>query len=327
MIYNLYHADSDGYFAGFCVYDAFRNSAEMGLVKGFKVQYNEPLPMDLDSLTREDAVFIVDFSYPRDVLIELSKRVGRLTVLDHHKSAREALSDIYKDLDKECISLIHFDMTKSGALLAWEYFNPNKEVPTACKYVNDRDLWKWEFGANTAAFEAYLRVNKITDDWSDWTLLTYQTSYAVNAVEEGKRYLKYEQAVVSNFLSGSKNTVRGSVQFGGHMYTFLLYEGMGILTSELGTYGYTNNDVDFTIEHRIRGDKMVFSLRSNRIDVGSLAVAIPGGGGHTAAAGFSMPLEEGLKAVFNLRTMATDLDHRTFNWTWMAEYKTNKEAQ
>lgn len=327
MIYNLYHADSDGYFAGYCVYDAFRNSAEMGLVRDFKVQYNEPLPMDLDTLTREDSVFIVDFSYPRDVLIELSKRVGRLTVLDHHKSAKEALADIYKDLDKECISLVHFDMTKSGALLAWEHFNPNKEVPAACRFVNDRDLWKWEFGDDTAAFEAYLRVNKITDNWDEWMLLTHQTGHAAKAVEEGKRYLKYERAVVSNFLSGSKNTVKGSIQFGGRKHTFLLYEGMSILTSELGTYGYTNYDVDFTIEHRIRGDKMVFSLRSNRIDVGSLAAAVPGGGGHAGAAGFSMPLEEGLKAVFNLRTVATDMKHHIFNWAWMTEYRANKESQ
>lgn len=38
----------------------------------------------------------------------------------------------------------HFDMDKSGAALAWEFFFPGKEAPRLIKFVEDQDLWRWE---------------------------------------------------------------------------------------------------------------------------------------------------------------------------------------
>jgi uncharacterized protein len=67
---------------------------------------------------------------------ELIQKVKyHLIVIDHHKSAMIELHDI---------SNTHFDMTKSGAMLSWEFFHPGKEPPKFIRYIQDRDLWKWE---------------------------------------------------------------------------------------------------------------------------------------------------------------------------------------
>ena len=71
--------------------------------------------------TLEDAekVYIVDFSYPKDVMVKLLQQDFDLIVLDHHKTAEANL----KDLALKPGSEIHFDMTRSGALMTWEYFD------------------------------------------------------------------------------------------------------------------------------------------------------------------------------------------------------------
>lgn len=300
-IYNLHHADSDGYFAGWCVFDAHRNEHTTGDLKSIAVQYNQALPFVLEELSRSDVVYIVDFSYPRDILIQISQRVGKLVVLDHHEKAMLALQGIESDLDPACQSLVVFDMNKSGALLAWEYFNPHHIAPHACLLVNDRDLWQWAYGDTTAAFEAYLNMNGVRNNWSVWDKLIDDDDFMKTALTKGMAALDYQRSVVKNFMASDRNLVNATAIVDGKQLKFLVYEGMGILTSELGTEGYTTRDVDFTIEHRIREDKMVFSLRSNKVDVGALALAFPGGGGHCAAAGFSVSLRAGLDLVHHLR--------------------------
>ena len=63
------------------------------------------------------------------------KDANDLLVIDHHKSAMVELHDISNAI---------FDMSKSGATLAWEFFHPGKEAPKFIQYITDRDLWKWE---------------------------------------------------------------------------------------------------------------------------------------------------------------------------------------
>lgn len=130
-IHILSHADSDGRFAAYC---AFTHCAERGLsdkLKMHEVQYGQPVPINIAELTKLDAVYILDFSYSREILESINEKVGVLVVLDHHKTAEAHLLGL---------PYAHFDMTKSGALLAWEYFFPDEEPPMPCLYVNDRDL-------------------------------------------------------------------------------------------------------------------------------------------------------------------------------------------
>lgn len=94
------------------------------------VAYGQPLPQIQDG----SEVAILDFSYPRAVLVALAARCASLIVLDHHETAQADLAGL---------PFARFDMNKSGAILAWEFFHPGKAAPLLLQYVQDRDLWRF----------------------------------------------------------------------------------------------------------------------------------------------------------------------------------------
>lgn len=90
------------------------------------------IPEDL----RGASVIVVDFGLPMSVLQEIARH-SKILVLDHHKSTQDAYADF--DLPKN-VEFV-FDMNKSGAGLAWGYFNPDKTPPWYIDYVQDHDLF------------------------------------------------------------------------------------------------------------------------------------------------------------------------------------------
>ena len=84
---------------------------------------------------KEKNVVILDFSFDNATTKKMIEDSNELLVIDHHKSAMVELHDI---------SNTRFDMTKSGAILSWEFFHPGKEPPKFIRYIQDRDLWNWE---------------------------------------------------------------------------------------------------------------------------------------------------------------------------------------
>jgi hypothetical protein len=94
-------------------------------------------------------VIMVDFSYKRPVLLEIAKQAKTVLILDHHKSAEADLVDLPENVT------IHFDMDRSGAMMAWEYFHPDTKPSFLIKHVQDRDLWRFSM-EQTRAFQANL---------------------------------------------------------------------------------------------------------------------------------------------------------------------------
>jgi oligoribonuclease NrnB/cAMP/cGMP phosphodiesterase (DHH superfamily) len=88
-------------------------------------------------------------------------------VLDHHKSAAEKLTGY------QCrCGVVHFDMNKSGARLAWEFFHPDKPVPGLIRYVEDRDIWKWEFPESPAFLAALEMEPRSIARWAEIAAFT-----------------------------------------------------------------------------------------------------------------------------------------------------------
>ena len=98
-------------------------------------------------------VYIVDFSYKRPILLVMADWANSITILDHHKTAQEDLKDLAEETRTRIEVL--FNMDKSGARLAWEYFHPGADVPELVKYVEDRDLWRFKY-IDTSAVNAFL---------------------------------------------------------------------------------------------------------------------------------------------------------------------------
>lgn len=100
-------------------------------------------------------VYILDFSYPRDVLIEMHSKAKSLVVIDHHQSAMDALHGL---------AFANFDMSRSGCALTWLYFAEKANsaiahdlnIPPILQYIEDRDIWKHAL-PDTKAISAYLQ--------------------------------------------------------------------------------------------------------------------------------------------------------------------------
>ncbi len=265
----LYHAScNDGFCAAWLFWRYIDKEAEF-----IPVQYGEPFPR---TTVHDRNVFILDFSYPRDDLLNLrAEGPKKLLVLDHHKTAEEEL----KGLDF-CV----FDKDLSGATLTWRYFfNHGGDVPAQppwlLRFIGDRDLWRFKLD-DTRAIHAGLQLYPY--EFKVWEKIHKRGKTLL--VVEGMTILKYTKQLIESACSFACE-----IELDGHKVLAVNATNKAI-TSDLGhklSHGYAFGVVWFATE-----DKIVFSLRSTEegIDVAELAKKF-GGGGHQHAAGFSMPFD------------------------------------
>jgi oligoribonuclease NrnB/cAMP/cGMP phosphodiesterase (DHH superfamily) len=129
----IYHANClDGITAAWVVRRNLR--ADLGDSVNLRLHpanYGDPAP----DVTGQDGVCVVDFSYPREDLLRMREQCGgALQVVDHHKTA---------EANCEGLDFCTFDMNQSGAGLAWRELC-GTEPPMLVRYVEDRDLWRFD---------------------------------------------------------------------------------------------------------------------------------------------------------------------------------------
>lgn len=311
-IHILYHADTDGRYAGYVASKRFgehKAQSQTCAVFYYEVQYGQPFPLDVMSLSKKDEIYILDFSYSRATLLEIGERVEHIVVLDHHKSAAKELKGIGEELS--CWSYIVFDMSKSGALLAHEYFYPDAPVPYGLKLINDRDLWTKKYVESTH-LESYIRAQtlpKLGHEWTGWGRIfdpdkVHQDDIS-DILKKGADYHFQEQKLLDKFA----NSKRHAIVRDHNGLKVCLYNCPGHLHSELAERFYTTLDVDYTLGWRVidNGQTVLFNLRSNNgTDVSEIAKGISArlgglsGGGHPAAAGATMSLFHGFGYIHAL---------------------------
>lgn len=277
--YVLYHA---GCFDGSgAAYAAWRALGDDG-THYIPVQYGQA-PPEMDSGSN---VYIVDFSYPRDVLTGLLDASKKLVVLDHHKTAKEALEGFPGAL---------FDMDKSGAVLAWEYFHKDTPVPNLLSLIQDRDLWKWEH-EDTRPLTSYLRL---IQDFRGYDRLVLDHNFMYEAVKGGQVKnqfddMEIEAALKKTIITGYPIGLDKPLARCGFINTT-------ILVSEIGSAICTKLPVEFSLSYFIeKSGDVVFSFRSvGDYDVSVLAKKL-GGGGHRSAAGARVESEAGMRLLAQL---------------------------
>jgi oligoribonuclease NrnB/cAMP/cGMP phosphodiesterase (DHH superfamily) len=224
-------------------------------------------------------VLMVDFSMKREALLELVAVAASVTILDHHVSAQRDLEPLIED---GTISGI-FDMSKSGAMLAWEYCHPAESTPYLVQYVQDRDLWNWVL-EDSKAVSAYIQLQSLT--FAAWDKLADELEDCTgfdNAVALGKALLRKQDSEIG---AGIKATKR-RMTIGG--YDVPVANLPHFLASEAGNILCRNEPFAATYFDSADGSRS-FSLRSDKddpraIDVSLIATAF-GGGGHKNASGF-----------------------------------------
>jgi oligoribonuclease NrnB/cAMP/cGMP phosphodiesterase (DHH superfamily) len=265
--YVLFHANCfDGTGAKYAAWKYFGDRAEY-----IAVNYHQPFPESI-VLTKQTSLFILDFSYSREFLDELDCKVGALKVLDHHKTAQAALAGA---------EYAEFDMNRSGAVMAWEYFHPGTPVPRILQHVQDGDLWKFKLPGTEAVRAALPLLEGKMELWD-----TVEDTLS-DFLAQGNAILASNKLKVDSIV---KNNVR-ILPF--HGYKAGVYNTT-TLVSEAGNATCLSKDlnVDFSLSYFIAKDGGVgFSLRSaNGFDVAKIA-EMHGGGGHAAAAGFHTDIQ------------------------------------
>lgn len=278
----IYHANcADGFTAAWAARTHLGDKAQY-----IPASYGDTPP----DVTGAD-VTIVDFSYKRPVLEEMAEAAQSILVLDHHESAERELFGLplaAPTIDQHelapRISAI-FDMNRSGAQLAWDFFRPGygPKRPALIDYVADRDLWRFDLPSSRAINEAIGNLTFDFDGWSDLSIDMQDFSYRASLARTGANLL----ARTFNDINQIIGLTARDMRIGGHVVKVancpkrLASDVAGEL-SHAGAFGACYYD----------GPKgRVFSLRQRSDGIAVNAIAeLYGGGGHPKAAGFTMPI-------------------------------------
>ena len=282
-VYVLTHHNClDGSGSKYAAWKYFKDKPEY-FVRYFSVQYNEPVPeaiFDPNNVNTE--VYILDFSYPREELERIRKVVQKIVVLDHHKTAMQELQGL---------EYAHFDMNKSGCVLAWEYFFPNHYVPQLLLHVQDRDLWKWKLPDTDAIltiFDARKNDMHAWDYYCDPGLDEESLAKNLRHLKElGQTVVEYRDSLVNRQVKNTK-----IIHYKGYRVGIL---NATTLISEIGhaVNGREDLNVDFSMSFfLLDGNSAVISFRSTPEgpDVSVLAKELGQGGGHRDAAGVKVSI-------------------------------------
>lgn len=297
----LYHENCwDGVTAAWCAWLKFKSTAVY-----IPVNYNRPLP-NLD-WTKVSQVYILDFSYPTDVLDELYALVnGNLLVLDHHKTAEAQLKGR---------SYAVFNKKLSGAGLSWLYFQEKytqhalKKVahraygngafwgrmPKFVYFAQDYDLWAFK-DKDTEAFRAtvdlYSRKIETLQKIHDARVNGTNPLNVNNMVKRGKPLIEQRDKMLKEAASTAfKMTYPGQEKAGYGVVianpSLSSYLG-NILATKSKAEGDGGYSVVFQVNSKsIDSGKVLLSIRGAKgVDVTPLALAY-GGGGHAGASGCS----------------------------------------
>lgn len=224
-------------------------------------------------------VMIVDFSYDLATTLDIISKAASLVILDHHKTAYERLSSLPE---------LHFDNSHSGAILAWNYFHPDKDPPRFLKYIEDRDLWKWEL--------PYSKEFSAAFDMVPWTFEDFELfeddSVVDEAINRGKYILAYSKSVIKKICEKAQSRKwRGKS---------VLIVNSSHWQSEIGNKLAQDCDIAIIWYYSHEDHKTRVSCRAfhEEVDVTDIAKAF-GGGGHKKAAGFELPEGTHIEAIFD----------------------------
>lgn len=287
----IYHGNcADGFTAAWAVWKAIGDGVEF--VPGVYGQ-------DPPDVSGAD-VIMVDFSYKRPALDEMAAKARSILILDHHKTAE---ADLYG-----LLSLPHgcsvaeewgrrkagdpsaspiagvFDMDRSGAQIAWDFFHPGEARPQLVDYVADRDLWRFALGKSREIAAWLFSLDYSFDQWSIADELLEKPDSFFRAAHAGAAIERKHHKDIAELV----RVTRREMVIGGHRIPVanLPY------TMASDAAGLMALDAPFAACYFDRADARVFSLRSRGdggLDVSEIAAAY-GGGGHKNAAGFQAPM-------------------------------------
>lgn len=296
----IYHHNcADGFTAAWAVHQAMEADFYPGV-------HGEQPP---DVAGRD--VILVDFSYPRAQLVGMALVARSVLVLDHHKSAEGDLQSGEVHLGSigeaglQAVRIVRldnlpgpraawdhhlatasvgdgivcalFDMERSGAGIAWDFFHPGKSRPALLDHVEDRDLWRFALHGTREIQAALFSYPYRFEVWDQLMLAPVFELYQQGLCIERKHHKDVAELV----QVAKRQMVIGHYSVPVASLPYTLASDAGHLMAKGQPFAACYYDKD--------GGR-VFSLRSTDqgVDVSEVA-KLYGGGGHARAAGFTVP--------------------------------------
>jgi len=266
----IYHGNcTDGFGAAYAAWKLLGDRAEYHAAK-----YGTPPP----NMSGKNVV-VLDFSYDNTTTKRLMKEAKSFFIIDHHKTAMIELHDV---------ACTRFDMNHSGAMLAWKFFHPGKDAPRLIKFIEDRDLWKWEIPYSkefSAAFDMvpfdFEEFSKFEDD-----------SAVDDAIKRGSYILAYSKTVISKIAKHASSRQMDGKE--------VLVVNSPHWMSEIGNALSPKCDYALIWYYDHASRQVKVSLRAHHEDADVSEVAKKyGGGGHRKAAGFALPVDISIESIFD----------------------------
>jgi len=292
----IYHKNcADGFAAAFAAWQVFRADGA------------DYLPMDYvkKTITLQEfralvpplvgrTVIILDFSFPKHIMQHIFTEANNSVWIDHHKVAFEMWIERYEPgmrytkSKRDNVKII-LDDNRSGAWLAWMYFNPSKGTvpPTLFSLIDDRDRWQWKLKGTREAHCALMSMRP-------WTFFKWSQISIPDLLDTGARIVAFEDAQIAGLMDNAQeihipmdDTIPGMFEE--------LRKGLACNTSihvsEIGHKLYAECET-FGCCWSVDGHGVVWmNLRSADagMDVSKIAQRY-GGGGHRNSAGFKTDL-------------------------------------
>lgn len=261
---------------------------------------------DLLSICKDNNVLIADFSYPPEIIHKIKIVCSKLILLDHHDTGLKLLAS-----EPNC----YFDMNHSAAYMVWYFMETgkalqrmpyNKPVPAVIRYIQDRDLWKWELphsreincGLYRKAKDGKMEYYDFFHDHEEETMKELK--------HYGEQYLAFQSDMIDSAIA-----VAHKKKFFGYN---AVIANVAIAPSEtceklLERHQDCRIAIVYYDDHENKVHKFSARRRESDMDI-VLSVMIQkafsnvgvgwGGGGHPAAAGFTIPIHLSVEFFFEV---------------------------
>jgi oligoribonuclease NrnB/cAMP/cGMP phosphodiesterase (DHH superfamily) len=176
-----------------------------------------------------------------------------------------------------------FDMDRSGAQIAWDFFFPDKPRPMLVDYVGDRDLWRFNLPGSREVNAFIFSHDYTFEIWEQLHTNFRSVGDRNRAIEAGAAIERKHHKDIRELVA----LLKRRMVIGGHSVWVanLPYT----LTSDAGNLMARGEPFAACYWDTPKG--RVFSLRStdDGLDVSAIAKSY-GGGRHVHASGFQKPL-------------------------------------
>ncbi len=220
-------------------------------------------------------LYILDFSYLPQLLLDASTKAGKIILIDHHITAMEQCADFFKLQPIPENLSINFDMTRSGCVLTWQHFFHDLKPPKILLHIEDRDLWRFKLDGTreitTALYE------KMPLDFTEMGAIDLSELLIIGRIQ-----LDQFSGMVKRIAKAAHSvSVTGQTGLAVNSPSLFSSDLGHVLAEQSGTFG-------MTYQFDGKRQQWTFSLRSiGDYDVGRIALGF-GGGGHKNAAGFTL---------------------------------------